>query len=305
MERNLENGGGINVAKICVLTCAPGYREDMEPHCRLLESALGLMPEYQLPEYRLPEYRRWTDPGDLSKFSLVLPLLAWGYPYDPARWFALLDTLEADGIHIANPVSILRWNTDKAYLTELADKGIAVVPTVITPQLDDAALRDAAAHFGTSDLIIKPPISGGAYGTYRISLGDSVPEDVAGARMMIQPFLPAISSEGEYSLLYFNGKFSHAVNKWPKTGDFRVQDYLGGTEVAVSPPADALALAEAALTAAPDICLYARADMLRDPHGVMRLMELELIEPSLFFKFAPDGGAMFAQAVRDRIDYKR
>ncbi len=280
---------------ICILVPAPDYHEDLTPHCRSLESALGTV----------PEYRHWANPGDLSAFNLVLPLLAWGYQSDPAIWYELLDKLGMDGIHIANPVSILRWNTDKAYLMELANKGIAIVPTMIAPQLDDAALCEAARHFGTDNLIIKPPISGGAYGTYKISQGDAIPDDVAGARMMIQPFLPAISSEGEYSLLYFNGKYSHAVNKRPTAGDFRVQDYLGGIEVAVTPPDDAFALADAALAAAPDICLYARVDMLRDDKGVMQLMELELIEPALFFKFAPDGGAMFAGAVKDRIDYKR
>jgi glutathione synthase/RimK-type ligase-like ATP-grasp enzyme len=276
---------------ICILTPASDYFEDKEPHCRLLEAAMG----------RVPVYRPWTDPGDLCGFDLVMPLLAWGYPFDPARWFALLDKLEADDIKIANPVSVLRWNSDKAYLVELAENGIAVVPTLMTTALNDAALRKAAVHFGTDSLIIKPPISGGAFGTYRISGGDAIAGDVAGKRMMIQPFLSAISGEGEYSLFYFDGKFSHAIIKRPAAGDFRVQDYLGGTEAAVIPPDDAYALAAAALAAAPSACLYARVDMLHDEKGVMRLMELELTEPSLFFKFAPDGGAMFAAAVQARL----
>ncbi len=274
------------MSNICVLTPAPDYFEDSTPHCRLLEAALGCV----------PEYRPWTDPGDLSSFALVMPLMAWGYPYDPARWFALLNRMEDEGVKIANPVSILRWNSDKAYLIELADKNIAVVPTVMTPVLDDAALADAAAHFGTDSLIIKPPISGGAFGTYRIKTGDPIPGDVAGTRIMIQPFLTTISTEGEYSLFYFGGQFSHAIIKRPAAGDFRVQDYLGGTEAPVTPPDEAYALA-----AAPSSCLYARVDMLRDEQGVMRLMELELTEPSLFFKFAPDGGAKFAAAVNARL----
>jgi glutathione synthase/RimK-type ligase-like ATP-grasp enzyme len=278
-------------ANICVLSPTVDYFEDTTWHCKLLEAAMGLV----------PEYRPWTEPGDLSGFDLVLPLLAWGYPYDPPRWYALLDQMEADGVKIANPVSVLRWNSDKAYLIELAEKGIAVVPTSMTHALDDAALSDAAAHFGTDSLIIKPPISGGALGTYRINVGDPIPDDVAGTRMMIQPFLPTISSEGEYSLIYFNGIFSHAINKRPADGDFRVQDYLGGIEVAVTPPDDSYALAEASLAAAPAACLYARVDMLRDEAGTMRLMELELTEPSLFFKFAPDGGAMFRDAVRAMV----
>ena len=278
------------MSEICVLTPASDYFEDANPHCRALEAAMGCV----------PEYRPWTEPGDLSGFALVMPLIAWGYPYDPPRWFALLDTLEADGVKIANPVSILRWNSDKAYLVELAERHVAVVPTLMTMTLDNAALVEASAHFGARDLIIKPPISGGAFGTYRISAGDAIPPDVAGTRMMIQPFMPAISSDGEYSLFYFDGRFSHAILKRPAAGDFRVQDYLGGTETAVIPPDSAYELAGAALAAAPASCLYARVDMLRDENGVMRLMELELIEPSLFFRFAPDGGAAFAAAVHKR-----
>jgi glutathione synthase/RimK-type ligase-like ATP-grasp enzyme len=275
------------MADICVLIPAPDYFEDPAPHCMALEAAFGFV----------PAYRAWTNPGDLRAFDLVLPLIAWGYQKEPANWYALLASLEADRVTIANPVSILRWNSDKAYLIELADKGVAVVPTVMAQQLDSAALTMAAAHFGTANLIIKPPISGGAFGTYRMKEGDPIPADVAGSRMMIQPYLPAISAEGEYSLFYFNGEYSHAIIKRPAAGDFRVQDYLGGTEAAAIPPQDAVILAQAALNAAPAKCLYARVDMLRDENGVMRLMELELIEPSLFLQYAPDNGAMFAKAV--------
>ena len=293
MERNPENGGGVNaniMADICVLIPAPDYFEDPAPHCQALEAAFGFV----------PEYRAWTDPGDLRAFDLVLPLIAWGYQKEPSNWYALLAALETAHVKIANPVSILRWNSDKAYLIELADKGVAVVPTLMAQQLDSAALAMAAEHFGTANLIIKPPISGGAFGTYRMNQGDPIPDDVAGSRMMIQPFMPAIATEGEYSLFYFDGEYSHAILKRPAAGDFRVQDYLGGTEAAAIPPDDAVTLAEAALDAAPAKCLYARVDMLRDANGVMRLMELELIEPSLFLQYAGDKGAMFANAVQKK-----
>jgi glutathione synthase/RimK-type ligase-like ATP-grasp enzyme len=278
------------MADICVLIPAPDYFEDPAPHCQALEAALGFV----------PEYRAWTNPGDLRAFDLVLPLIAWGYQKEPSNWYALLAALETAQVKIANPVSILRWNSDKAYLIELADKGVAVVPTLMAQQLDSAALATAAKHFGSANLIIKPPISGGAFGTYRMNEGDPIPDDVAGSRMMIQPFMPAIATEGEYSLFYFDGEYSHAILKRPAAGDFRVQDYLGGTEAAAIPPDDAVTLAEAALNAAPAKCLYARVDMLRDENGVMRLMELELIEPSLFLQYAGDKGAMFARAVQRR-----
>src|SRR3546814_12515287 len=76
------------------------------------------------------EPRTWTGPGDLSGFDLILPLLAWGYPRAIARWYALLDRLEAEGLPVVNPVPVLRWNSDKAYLAELGGRGVAVVPTI-------------------------------------------------------------------------------------------------------------------------------------------------------------------------------
>ncbi len=245
----------------------------------------------------------WTEAYGLAAFDFVTPLLAWGYQRDCPRWFALLDRLEAEGIKVSNPVSVLRWNSDKSYLAELDAAGIAAVPTRLNESLDEAALDDARSAFGTHTLVVKPPISGGADGTFRLSLGDSIPERVAGQRMMIQPYMEGIAAEGEYSLFYFAGVFSHAIIKRPAAGDFRVQDQFGGYEAAVEAPDAAKALAQSALEATATITgtgtlAYARVDMLRDGEGHFRLMELELIEPSLFLRFAPDGGAAFAKALR-------
>ena len=120
--------------------------------------------------------------------------------------------------------------------------------------------------------------------------------------MLTQPFQPAIAQEGEYSLVYFGGTFSHAILKRPANGDFRVQEFLGGSETGTDCPAGAQDLAVQARRAAEQILgietlLYARVDMLRDSDGQFRLMELELIEPSLFFEHAADSGALFASAV--------
>lgn len=244
----------------------------------------------------------WTKADDFSSFDLVTPLLAWGYPRDCQRWFALLDQLEAGNVPVRNPVSILRWNSDKAYLAELDAAGIPSVPTILCPLLDRVALEDARKTFNVESLVVKPPISGGADGTFRLERDDIVPDSIAGQRMMIQPYLPNIAEEGEYSLFYFAGVFSHSILKRPAKGDFRVQEQYGGREEAVTAPDDALMLAQRALAATAEITrtdtlAYARVDILRDGDGVFRLMELELIEPSLFLRFAPDAGAAFAQAL--------
>jgi glutathione synthase/RimK-type ligase-like ATP-grasp enzyme len=248
----------------------------------------------------------WTKAGDLSGFDLVTPLLAWGYQRDRPRWFDLLDRLEADNIAVSNPVRILRWNSDKAYLAELDAAGIATVPTRVSEALNEAALDEARLAFGTDVLVIKPPISGGADGTFKLALNDLVPASVAGHRMMIQPYLPSIAAEGEYSLFYFGGTFSHSIIKRPAAGDFRVQDQFGGYEEVIEAPVAAKALAQSALDTTAELTRtgtlpYARVDMLRDGEGVFRLMELELIEPSLFLRFASDGGMAFADALLSHV----
>lgn len=278
---------------ILILTPAAGYHEDWSvpraDYARLLGGDAV--------------FRSWTDPGELGGFDLVLPLLAWGYQRDCAAWFALLDRLEGEALPVANPVQALRWNSDKSYLAELEAEGVAIVPTAIRESVNQAALDFAREIFGARRLVVKPPISGGADGTYLLGPSDPLPAEVAGRRMLIQPFLPAIAEEGELSLFHFAGRFSHAISKHPATGDFRVQEQFGGVERAVEAPADAQALAEAALAATDRLhrcgaLTYARIDMVRDEAGEFRLMELEAIEPSLFMRFAPDGGAMFAEAVR-------
>ena len=279
--------------KIAILTPAPDYYEDWSvpaaDYRRLLGEAIT--------------FREWTNPDVLSGFDLILPLIAWGYQRDCPAWFALLDRIEAENLPVANPAKVLRWNTDKAYLAELSEAGVATVPTLIRESLNDAALTNAREILGSPRLVVKPPISGGADGTFLIGPSDPLPIEAVGKRMLIQPYLPAIAEDGEYSLFYFGGHYSHAISKHPAEGDFRVQEQFGGVERAIDAPDDAKALAEAALLATDKLMgcgvpTYARVDMVRDGEAVFRLMELELIEPSLFLHFADDKGAMFAEAVR-------
>ena len=243
------------------------------------------------------ELRAWSDPGDLTGFDLILPLLAWGYQREPARWYGLIETWK--GLPFANSLETLRWNTNKSYLLELEASGISIVPTLVTPSLEAADIDAARTLFGSSSLVVKPTISGGAEGTYRLRPTDLIPGDAMGAEMLIQPLIPTIADEGEYSLFYFGARFSHAILKRPAAGDFRVQEQFGGKEVTIKPPAAAFSLAEATLAVAPAPLLYARIDMIRDSKGTFRLMELELIEPALYLSHAPDGGSRFADAVFD------
>ena len=279
--------------RAAILVPAPDYPEDWD-WAYEVEAAVLLRAGFSV------EAREWTDPGDLSGFDLVMPLVAWGYHEAPSRWHALLDRLERDAVPILNPVALLRWNSDKRYLAELGTKGVATIPTQLAESLNEAALAEARAEFG-EQLVIKPPVSASAYGTHLLGANDPLPPEALGQEMLIQPFLRAVAAEGEYSIMLFDGRFSHAIVKRPKAGDYRVQPHLGGTELPCEPPAGAIELAHAALAAAPAEATYARVDMVRDNEGELAIIELELIEPALWLQHAPDGGESFAAAVRSAL----
>ncbi|MEO6581250.1 MAG: hypothetical protein ABIN68_00380 [Sphingomicrobium sp.] len=244
----------------------------------------------------------WTDLRNLSDFDLTLPLVAWGYHQRYAEWRAFLDRLERDKLAVANPVPLLRWNSDKVYLSELGAKGIPTVPTLAVASLDEAALDAAKAQFGCRELVVKPPVSASAYGTFRLRDGDEFPEAVRGWRMMAQPWVAGILDQGEYSLILFEGVLSHALSKVPRSGEFRVQPEYGGIIQRCDPPAGSEELARAALAAAPSPSSYARVDIVIGAGGELLIMELELIEPALFLDCAPEAGAAFARAVRSAAE---
>jgi glutathione synthase/RimK-type ligase-like ATP-grasp enzyme len=239
----------------------------------------------------------WTEADDLSSFDLVLPLIAWGYHLDYSRWLEFLDRAEAESWLMVNPPALLRWNGDKAYLAELAERGVSTVPTLAVESCCDADLEEARRRFDSDWLVIKPPVSASASGTHRLGPNDDLPDDSRRRPMIVQPLIEEIARTGEFSLMLFDGEFSHAVVKRPKAGDFRVQPHLGGVTLPSAPPPGAERLAKQALAAAPAKATYARVDIVPDDEGTLRIMELELIEPSLFLDHAHDGGAAFTKAI--------
>lgn len=280
--------------RVAILTPAPDYWEDWAwaydvEAAALTRTGIAVEP------------LAWTEASDLSAFDAVLPLVVWGYHFRIDEWLALLARVEATGAPpMINPPSLLRWNSDKAYLEELAGKGVPTVASRTVAALDEAALEAAREAFG-AQLVVKPLVSASADDTFRIGPGDGVPDSVRGRRMLVQPFMPAISAVGEYSLILFNGEFSHAIVKRPKAGDFRVQPHLGGSETSCAPPVGAIELARAALAAAPAPAIYARVDMIEGASGELLIMELELIEPALWLQHSPDGGAAFAGAIKAAV----
>lgn len=276
--------------RLAVLVPAPDYAAEWhwayEPQAQPLVSAGATVDP-------LP----WTDAHSLTGYDLILPLVAWGYHERYEEWLALLDGLQRQQSPVANPVKLLRWNSDKSYLAELAAKGVATVPSIAVPHLDERSLLEAREQLASTEVVVKPQVSASAYGTHRLRAGDGLPEQVRGWRMLVQPWLTDIVETGEYSLIFFGGAFSHAVAKVPRQGEFRVQPEYGGIISRCDPPAGSLALAQAALDAAPAETVYARVDMVIGNDGGLQIIELELIEPALFLAQAPDAVPRFVAAV--------
>lgn len=247
------------------------------------------------------EARDWAAAGDLACFDLVLPLLAWGYPFAPEAWGRAVDRWEADGVRLQNPAPVLRWNADKIYLERLGARGAPVVPTRHVDRLTLEALDAAARAFGTELLVAKPRISSSAWRTIRWSPGGPIGDGPQGAAM-VQPFLPGIERTGEISMIYFGGAFSHAIAKRPQPGDFRVQPEYDGIITPHSPAGDERAAASLILAAVEAPLLYARIDLVRGLDGAPLLIELELIEPDLYLGYDRDAGPRLAAAALDCLD---
>ncbi|HYD99180.1 MAG TPA: hypothetical protein VEH84_07345 [Alphaproteobacteria bacterium] len=246
----------------------------------------------------------WDDPAvDWRDYRGVVMRSCWDYHLKPAAFLAWLDRLDGLGIPAVNRTELLRWNADKRYLAGMADQGIATVPTVFLAPGEAASLGAIAEGRGWTELVVKPTVSASARDTRRIAVPVSA-EDEAWLRerlrsggMMVQPFLPGIA-DGELSLCFFDGAYSHTVLKRPNRGDFRVQ---GGTVEAVEPPRAIVEAAAAALAAAPGRTAYARVDGV--PSGdAFTLLELELIEPFLFLGRGEAAADRFAAAVLAALD---
>lgn len=288
------------MTQIAILTPAaddPAYKSQWPVVLDRLATALAMADVTAVPT-------AWTDhvadASDLKAFPLVLGVLTWGYYERHPYWLAATALWGEAGVRVANPASVLGWNSDKSYLRRLEAAGIAIPPTAWSDGVTQGEVEAAFDRFATETLVVKPTVSGGAWKTVKLSRGEAL-IDAPDGSAMIQPFLPDLVANGELSLLFFGGRFSHAVMKTPKAGDFRIQSQYGGTYSPVAkPPVGALALAEQVLAAIEEPLLYARIDMV-EAAGKWVLMEAELVEPDFYLSQAPDGGRMFAEAVRTRL----
>ncbi len=244
---------------------------------------------------------RWIDAQDWARFGAVLVNSAWDYQDRHEDFLATLDRISALGVPVFNDPATVRWNIRKTYLREFEARGVPVIPTLWpeAPTSDDIA--DAMRAFG-DDVVIKRQVGGGARAQVRYTRANlPAPGPIMDRPGMIQPFIASIATEGEYSFLFIDGDFSHALVKRAKPGDYRIQEAYGGSSQAIDPAPVDLASAQAVLAALDAPPLYARVDMVRGQGGELLLMELEVIEPFLFPKDGPRIGPMLGAALAKRL----
>ncbi len=245
----------------------------------------------------------WRDTSvDWSTFEIVIVRTPWDYQESPDEFLTVLETIVRSAARLENSLQTIRWNLDKRYLADMERRGFPIVPTARcnttpTPQDFDKWLE----QFATAELIIKPTVSATAHDTFRLThFNAEIAEKFVNRSYIVQPFIQSIVTEGEYSMFYFNGLYSHAILKTPKTGDFRVQEEHGGTITSVEPEAELRQVSDSIARSIHPEPLYARVDLVPADSG-FELMELELIEPALYLRMDADAPYRFAAAINERM----
>ncbi len=238
---------------------------------------------------------------DWSEFAAVIIRTTWDYHKNLPAFLQALERIDAQ-TKLANSLPLVRWNADKTYLRELEAQGVEIARTIwgqgrIAPEQIEGWLTELQ----TAELVIKPTISGGAEDTWRLAREQLYREPeifstFADRQYMVQPFISNILDEGEFSLFYFGGEYSHTIQKTPKPADFRVQEEHGGLIRGIQPTPELLTAGEKTLKLINPKPLYARADFVR-VQDKFALMELELIEPSLYLRMDEDAPHRFARAI--------
>ena len=280
------------------------------PHCAFL--TMDNLDEFEVYDDLLiaPLSRRgwsvemvsWRDRKvDWNAFEAVIIRSPWDYQQDAELFMNVLKEIDDSSARLENPLELVQWNIDKTYLRELQEKGILIVPTLWGAELGREQLNEAFEQLGKPELVIKPTISANADDTFRIKreLDSKTENEILrtfhNRAYMIQPFMNGIVAEGEFSLFYFGGEYSHTILKTPGEGDFRVQEEHGGILKSVEPETQLLKRAQQTMAGMDPQPLYARADYVRTEANDFALMELELIEPSLYFNMDPESPERFAR----------
>lgn len=246
------------------------------------------------------------DEGDASEFDAVIIRSCWDYHLRPQEFLRWVRAVEERGLALWNPRRIIEWNLEKTYLRDLAGRGIAIPPTVFIAAGEEVDLPAILAAREWRKAVVKPTISATAHNTW-VTRPATAPADqaklarmLAGSGVVVQRFVEEIRTRGEWSFIFFDGRFNHAVLKRAMSGDFRVQSDFGGY---LDPAVASESLIEQAQRVLREVdcdLLYARVDGV-EIDGELQLMELELIEPALFLDCDAHAPERFAAAALSRL----
>ncbi|MCH9694420.1 MAG: hypothetical protein K0U72_07920 [Gammaproteobacteria bacterium] len=249
----------------------------------------------------------WRSRPDWNAFDAVYICAPWDYPRHADEFCRVLSDIDRSSAVLLNELSIVSWNLEKTYLRDIEAHGDDIVPSL---WYDDFAPEDVPAFFSQHNVdkvVIKPTIGGSAMDTFVLSnpvpveMLRSLVKTFSGRKFVVQPFVENIRDEGEFSLFFFNGEYSHAIQKTPAAGDFRVQEEHGAHVQAVMPSDGLRDVAEQVFSHLRPQPVYGRGDWVRGPDGRYLLMELELIEPSLYLRTDSAAAARFAAAFDQRF----
>ena len=291
-------GAMIKIAYLASKATLPGSplrRTDAFEHDRMMTALSAPFAEHGMQVVDVD----WADETqDWAAYGAAIIGTTWDYWDHAEAFLQTLDTIE-QVTPLFNSAGLVRWNSHKGYLKLLAEKGARLIPTLWIDAVDGDSFHAAFQTLHSDDLVFKRQVGAGADGQYRLSPQDALPD--MPHPMMVQPFLSMIQDEGEYSFIFIDGAFSHALLKQAKSGDYRIQSTYGGIETPITPDDADLRDASPILETLNETPLYARVDMLRGVDGRLLLMELELIEPYLYPLEGERLGPMMAAAVKKRL----
>ncbi|MCI2283246.1 hypothetical protein L3081_07345 [Colwellia sp. MSW7] len=231
-------------------------------------------------------------------YDAVIIRSPWDYQDDASAFILSLEQIDNSSARLQNSLSTVCWNIDKIYLKSVAEQGGRIVPTLWHENFSKHDIPEFFDYFSCQQLVIKPRISANADNTFwlkketAMQFAHQLESVFSQSEFMVQPFINSVIDEGEFSLFYFDGVYSHAILKTPKQDDFRVQEEHGGYLQTVTPEKALLTQADDTLAVITrltgDMPLYARLDFVRlknddNNNKGFALMEAELIEPSLYF----------------------
>lgn len=249
----------------------------------------------------------WSSNFDWSSTRFALFRTPWDYSEQFGAFSQWLERARTQ-VHFINPVTSIYWNSDKHYLVDLAEAGIAVPTTHYVKRGSTATLVELHEALGWTDTVLKPTISAAGRHTYRLTPDNrAAHEDIfktllIDEDLMVQPFLKHIVNKGELALMVVGGQVTHAVRKIAKAGDFRVQDDFGGRVEAHIPTEEEIALAQRAVAVCPGAPLYARVDLVWDNEGGLVVSELEIFEPEMWFRFYPPAATLLAEVISEYMN---